>query len=105
MRREKKGGGASGAQQNLRHFSAASSREANNADSSGGEDESEFLNRKTETETQQKFLETCGLCGLAAEVVLGVEVNWEKPQLSASFGLCKSVPEQEVVDVGVGGNQ
>ena len=31
---------------------------------------------------------TCGLCGLAAEVVLGAEVNWEKPHLSASFGLC-----------------
>ena len=46
---------------------------------------------------------TCGLCGLAAEVVLGVEVNWEKPQLSASFGLCKSVAEE--IDVGVGGNR
>jgi hypothetical protein len=49
------------------------------------------------------FLETCGLCGLAAEVVLGVEVNGEKPQHSASFGLCKSVAEE--VDVGVGGNR
>ena len=46
---------------------------------------------------------TCGLCGLAAEVVLGAELNWEKPQLSASFGLCKSVAEE--VDVGVGGNR
>jgi hypothetical protein len=45
---------------------------------------------------------TCGLCGLAAEVVLGV-VNWEKPQLSVSFGLCKSVAEE--VGVGVGGNE
>ena len=45
---------------------------------------------------------TCGLCGLAAEVVLGAELNWEKPQLPASFGLCKSVAEE--VDVAVGGN-
>ena len=43
---------------------------------------------------------TCGLCGLAAAVALGVEVNWKKPQLSASFGLWKSVAEE--VDVGIG---
>jgi hypothetical protein len=46
---------------------------------------------------------TCGLCGLAAAVVLGVEVNWEKPQLPASLGPCKSVAEE--VDVGVGGKR
>ena len=69
------------------------SREASNADSSGGEDELE-----TEANRKRERLEvvivvaaavvTCGLCGLAAEVVLGAEVNWEKPYLSASFGLC-----------------
>jgi hypothetical protein len=37
------------------------------------------------------------------KVVLGAEVNREKPQLSASFGLCKLVAEE--MDVGVGGNQ
>ena len=42
-------------------------------------------------------------CALAAAMILGVEVNWEKPQLSASLGLCKSVAEE--VDVGVGGNR
>jgi hypothetical protein len=45
----------------------------------------------------------CDLCGLAAAVALENEINWEKPQLSASFGLCKSVAEE--VDVGVGGNR
>jgi hypothetical protein len=49
------------------------------------------------------LLETFGFCGLTAEVVLGVEVNREKPQFSALFGLCKSVAEE--VDVGVGGNR
>jgi hypothetical protein len=46
---------------------------------------------------------TCGLCGLAAAVVLGAEVIWEKPQLSALFGLCKSVAEE--VDVAIGENR
>jgi hypothetical protein len=47
---------------------------------------------------------TWGLCGLAAAAVaLGVEVNWEEPQLSASLGLCKSVAEE--VDVGIVGNR
>ena len=46
---------------------------------------------------------TWGLCGLAAAVVLGVEMNEEKPQLSASFGLWNSVAEE--ADVGVGGNR
>jgi hypothetical protein len=46
---------------------------------------------------------TCGVGGLAAEVVLGVEVNWEKPELSASLGLRKSVAEE--VDVGIGENR
>jgi hypothetical protein len=46
---------------------------------------------------------TCGLCGLAAAVALGVEVNSEKPQLSDSVSLWKSVAEEE--DVGIGGNR
>jgi hypothetical protein len=45
----------------------------------------------------------CGLCGLAAAVVLGVEVNWGKLQLPASSGLCKSVAEE--ANVGVGENR